>query len=136
MKWLLRSPLHNRFSDKFMLLAFKGRKSRKEYSIPVEYFPEDGDIVYVITKQTNLWWRNLKGGVQVTVHIKNKVQNGKAEVFVEDVDLYTRALNSLFLKYPDKAKSFKVSQDSDGKFNSKELGKAAQNKVVIKITLT
>jgi hypothetical protein len=136
MKWLLRSPLHKRFSDKFMLLAFKGSKSGKGYSIPVEYFLEGDDMVYVITKHTNLWWRNIKGGVPVTVSIKNKIRNGIAEVFVNDVDVYTRALNSILLKYPDKAKSLKVSQDIDGKFNSKELAKAAQDKVVIRIKLT
>ena len=136
MKWLLRSPLHSRFSDKFMLLSFKERKSGKRYSIPVEYFPERDDILYVITKQTNLWWKNLKGDIPVTVRIKNKVQNGTAEVFGNNDDVYARALNSLLIKYPDKTKSFKVSLDRDGKFNSKELAKAAQNKVVIKIQLS
>jgi deazaflavin-dependent oxidoreductase (nitroreductase family) len=136
MKWLLRSPFHNWFSDKFMLLSFKGRKSSKGYSIPVEYFPEGDDIVYVITKQKNLWWRNLKAGVPVTVSIKNKVQNGNAKVFVNDVNVYAKTLNALILKYPDKVRSTKVSQDNNGNFNSKELAKAAQNKVVIKIKLT
>ncbi len=135
-KWLLRSPLHNRFSERFMLLGFTGRKSGKAYSIPVEYFPENDDIVYVITKRENVWWKNLKGDVAVTLHIKNKVQTGNAEVFVNDVDKYAKALNALFLKYPEKAKSLKATQADYENTSSKELKEAAQNKVVIRIKLT
>ena len=35
--WLLRSPLHGLVSKSIMLITYKGRKSSKEYTTPVNY---------------------------------------------------------------------------------------------------
>src|SRR3712207_687565 len=63
---LLRSPLHGRLSRNLMLLSFKGRTSGKSYTIPVGYV-QNGDHVWVFSHSH--WWKNLRGGVPVTLHL-------------------------------------------------------------------
>jgi hypothetical protein len=38
MKGLLRSPLHRLLSGTLMLLTYTGRKTGKQYTIPIDYF--------------------------------------------------------------------------------------------------
>ena len=64
---LLRSPLHGVVSDSLMLITFTGRKSGREYTTPVGYHEfNDGLIVFTHSG----WWRNLRGGTEVTLRLK------------------------------------------------------------------
>jgi len=51
MKWILGSPLHRVVSKSTMLVTFTGRKSGKQYTIPVNYVRE-GDVFYVTSYVT------------------------------------------------------------------------------------
>lgn len=75
MSLLLRSPLHFLVSDSLMLITFTGRKSGREYTIPVGYHEIDGEFV-VFTHSD--WWKNLKGGAQVKLRIAGGRRLGQA----------------------------------------------------------
>lgn len=77
MKWLLRSPLHGIVSRSFMLITFTGRKSGRAYTTPVQY-AQDGSTLYVVTSQGYTWWKNLRGGANVTLHVRGKALRGRA----------------------------------------------------------
>lgn len=64
---VLRSPLHGLLSKNLLLLTYTGRKSGTQYMIPVTYF-EDGGTILVFSNQR--WWRNLRGGVPVTLRLR------------------------------------------------------------------
>jgi len=66
MKALLRSPLHGMVSNGIMLITFHGRKSGKVHSTPVNYLRE-GNNITVFSRRDRVWWRNLRGGAEVTV---------------------------------------------------------------------
>ena len=44
---VLRSPLHGLFSGSLALITYRGRKSGKEYTIPVQYV-QGGEKVYIV----------------------------------------------------------------------------------------
>lgn len=71
MKPLLRSPLHFLVSGQFMLIIFTGRKTGRIYATPVQYRRE-GDTLTVFTQRHRKWWKNLQGGVQVTLRFKGR----------------------------------------------------------------
>jgi deazaflavin-dependent oxidoreductase (nitroreductase family) len=77
MKAMLNSPLHGRVSKKLMVLTFTGRKTGKRYSTPVGYVRQGNDI-YVITHTS--WWKNLRGGMAVTMRIQGLDVAGMARV--------------------------------------------------------
>ena len=98
MRALLRSPLHGLVSNRVMLITVSGRKSGRLYTTPVNYV-RDGDIITVISRRNRTWWRNLRGGAQVTVRVRGKDLKGVAEVVVDDKEAVAKALLALHPRY-------------------------------------
>jgi len=80
---LLRSPLQFLASDALLLITFTGRKSGREYTTPVGYEQLDGTL-YVTTQTDRVWWRNLRGGAEVSVRLRGEPRRGHAEVIEDD----------------------------------------------------
>ena len=78
MKWLLRSPFHIVVSRMYLLISFTGRKSGRTYATPVQY-SQQGEMLYIITSEGYTWWKNLRGGAEVLVHLRGKTYPGHAE---------------------------------------------------------
>lgn len=78
MKWLLRSLFHFIVSRMFLLMTFTGRKSGQVYATPVQY-AQQGEGLYIITSEGYTWWKNLRGGADVHVHLRGKTYQGHAE---------------------------------------------------------
>jgi F420H(2)-dependent quinone reductase len=129
---LLRSRLHHWRSDTDMLLIFKGRKSGKKYTVPVCYIQE-GDVISCITKVG--WWRNLQGGVPVTVCVKGRDLQGTADTVVDDQETIARVMGQLLEAAPVGHKYYAVPAGPDGRATWEELMKAAAFTVLIRITL-
>jgi deazaflavin-dependent oxidoreductase (nitroreductase family) len=98
MRALLRSPLHGLVSKRAMLITFSGRKTGRLYTTPVNYV-RDGDTITVVSRSHRTWWRNLRGGAQVTVRVRGKDLKGVAEVVVDDKEAVGRALLALHPRY-------------------------------------
>jgi hypothetical protein len=62
-------------------------------------YVRDGDIITVISRRNRTWWRNLRGGAQVTVRVRGKDLKGVAEVVVEDKEAVAKALLALHPRY-------------------------------------
>jgi hypothetical protein len=63
-RMLLRSPLHGMLDASVLLLHVTGRKTGRQYDIPVNYVDIDGRLIVV----TSAAWRvNLRGGADVEV---------------------------------------------------------------------
>ena len=86
MKWLLRSPFHRFVSNIYMLITFTGRKSGKIYTTPVQY-KREGDAVYIVTSQGYIWWKNLRGGAEVTLLIRGKSYSGHATITEDEAQI-------------------------------------------------
>ena len=66
MAFVLKSSIHWLVSFQLMLLVVIGRKTGRQYEIPVSFAKLDG--VYVaLTLKANQWWRNLRGGTCTAV---------------------------------------------------------------------
>lgn len=88
MKWLLRSSRHNSVSDKYLLITLTGRKSGKVYTIPVQY-AQDGEHLYIVTSESYTWWKNLRGGAPVQVHLRGVSHSGQAETTTDPQTIST-----------------------------------------------
>src|SRR4051812_34863444 len=78
---LLRSPAHGLLSDKLLLLTFRGRKTGRRFSIPMQY-TEQGDNKILLVPQSperKTWWRNLRGeGAPVRIRLRGQDRTGWA----------------------------------------------------------
>jgi len=83
MKWLIASPLHSLVSNNMMLITYKGWKSRKLYTTPVNYI-RDNNTLYVTSLRERTWWRNLRDGVLVTLRLQGIDVSGSPQVVDDD----------------------------------------------------
>lgn len=68
---LLDSPLHPLLSFRLMLLRYTGRRSGREYTIPVAY-SRWGDGEVIATSRRPVWAVNLRGGQPVQLRIRGR----------------------------------------------------------------
>jgi deazaflavin-dependent oxidoreductase (nitroreductase family) len=94
MKWLLKSPFHGVVSRTYLLLTFTGRKSGIVYSTPVQY-AQEGETLYIITSEGYTWWKNLRGGADVELHLRGKPYAAHADT-VTDPQAITHLLAKVY----------------------------------------
>ena len=132
MKFILRSPLHGMVSKSVLLISFTGRKSGKTYTTPVDY-SQEGDQVTIFTHAN--WWKNLRGGAPVSLHIRGRELQGLAEPVAEDKGLIAAGLAAHLRKVPSDAKYYGVTFDEGGNPKEEEVEKAVQSVVMLHIQL-
>ena len=67
---LLRSPLHPILGARLALITVTGRRTERSFTIPVGYRQEAGIVtVEVGAADRKRWWRSLRGGAPVVVHL-------------------------------------------------------------------
>ena len=134
MKWLIRSPLHSFVSKSMLVIGYTGRKSGKRYETPVNYV-RNGDDLLVTSYRNRTWWRNMLGGVPVTVWLMGKQIQASAEAFPDQADV-TRYLQAYLDQVPQQAKYFDVTLDEQGRPVPAGVSQAAQERVIVRLRLT
>ena len=80
----LRSKNHSSLSGNHFLITMTGRRSGKQYTLPVNYkrTPEN---TFVIGTEGN-WWHNLKGGSPVQIEVAGKTMRAHAMPIIDDTE--------------------------------------------------
>ena len=130
--WLLRSPWH-RLADKHtMVISVAGRKSGKRYTFPVSYV-RDGETLLVISRKDRTWWKNLRGGSQVTVLLQGNTWQARGETFT-DVEPGARILLKIVQRVPAYQRLLHVALDASGQpENPEALKRLAQDYVIVRV---
>jgi deazaflavin-dependent oxidoreductase (nitroreductase family) len=114
-----------------MLMTFKGRKSGKQYSIPVNY-ARNNDTFLVVTEQQRKWWKNFEYSTVVSVNVKRQILEGSGKAITDEKEVMKHITDYLKI-LPQYAKYFGVKTNTDGSFNQEDISKAAQDKIGILI---
>ncbi len=82
---ILRSPLHRLLSGLALELRYTGRRSGREYVLPVQY-ARAGDclVLWPQRPERKSWWRNFPSPAPVTVRLAGCVYHGTARVVDPD----------------------------------------------------
>lgn len=130
MSWVLRSPLHGMLSNGMLLITVTGSRMGKKYTTPVEYFRE-AENLWVMTSRNRTWWKNLRGGAQVSLLLKRKPVTAIAEP-----DLDANAVEARMLEYikhmPQAAKPLGIGIEN-GKANADDIARVAKDRLFVKI---
>jgi hypothetical protein len=116
-----------------MVVSYIGRKSGKTYHTPVDY-SRSGDTLLTISYKRRTWWRNMRGGVPVTIRLKGKDVHGQAEV-VEDDQGVMEGFKDFYGGDPRTARLFGVKPGVDGQLDPESLRQAASELVIVHTTL-
>lgn len=132
MTFMLRSPLHGIMSGSTMLITVTGRKSGRPITTPVNYYQE-GDTLWVISNRERTWWRNLKGGVPVKLHLRGREKSGFGEVLLDEAAVAPQ-IGEYVRHLPISARSLGV-HIQDGQPDPADLRRLAKERVMIRIKL-
>jgi len=129
---LLRSPLHSLIDISTILITIIGRKSGKEYTIPVSYI-RDGDKLLMISQREHSWWKNLRGGAQVTLYIQGHTSKASGEVFT-DVETVANKLLLFLQQFPRYQRLIHIKLAANGQpEDSEAFQRFAQDMVIVQM---
>ncbi len=84
---LLRSRLHSLVSRRLTLITVTGRRTGRQHTFPVGYQQSAQRLtIPVLWPQRKLWWRNLRDGAPVQLHLRGADRTGQAHARVDDHD--------------------------------------------------
>ena len=89
---LAGSFLHRLVSHQVVVLGFTGRRSGRNFAIPVTYLRRDGEIL-CMTERNGIWWRNLQGAKPVQLTLDGRSVAAVPQVEVEDDQQVAAALD-------------------------------------------
>lgn len=77
---LLSSPAHTLASGRLALITYTGRRSGREYTIPVGYRDKGDEVTIPVGwPERKVWWRNLTGaGGPVRLRVRGRLLTGHA----------------------------------------------------------
>jgi hypothetical protein len=80
LRMVLRSPAHRLASGRFALITYMGRRSGREYTIPVLYRDKGDEVTIAVGwPDRKVWWRNLTGeGGPVRLVVRGEELRGHA----------------------------------------------------------
>jgi deazaflavin-dependent oxidoreductase (nitroreductase family) len=130
--WLLRSPLHSLIDKSTILITITGRKSGKKYTIPVSYV-RDGDTLMMISQREHAWWKNLRGGAQVTLYLQGRTMKATAEVST-DAETVANKLIMFLQQFPGYQRLMHIKLAANGQpEDSEAFQRFAQSMVIIQM---
>jgi hypothetical protein len=110
MKLLLHTPLMGPGRQQLMVLSYKGRKSGKEYSIPVSAHMLD-NVLYALTAAP--WKNNFRDGAPSRVFHNGKTASMSGELITDRAmvaDVYSRCAESYGAKRAQRAMGLKFAE--------------------------
>lgn len=132
MKWALTAPgIQKMVGQGVALLAFKGRRTGKSYTIPVSYH-RDGDVVTIVTKRQREWWHNFESSSGVDLRLAGRMYTGKARIETDEAE----ALNFMteyLAKRPIDAKAYGLAKDE---VTEDKIAQIIPHIVVIRVAVT
>jgi len=131
---LLRSPLHGLLSGRLMLLAYRGRRTGQEHTIPIGYFALGDDVVIAFSSAR--WWVNLLDGRPVRVRLRGRWHDAVPTVATSTED--RAALLAAFVRRygPRRAGRLPLGLPGDREPTTEELQRGAARMPIIRLTLT
>ncbi len=136
---ILHSPLRFLLSDSVLLVTYRGRKTGKEYTIPVQY-AQAGNDIYIVPgnpEQKN-WWRNLKEATTVKLVLRGQTLAGTAVVLIPETDseAILAGFGVYLRRFPALIKYHHIRVEAGGSLNAGDLQRAAKNAVMIRVELS
>jgi hypothetical protein len=133
--FLARSPLHFLISHQVLVIQFKGRKSGKQYLVPVSYHEHESSYTCV-TLRSNIWWRNLKEVSHTKIWLKGTLKNAQIDLEFNNDQIVESTLRDLVTNNRVDAYFAKIKLNKDGSPDSDDLIQAAKIHTVLKFTIT
>lgn len=130
----LRTGHPTRLGKSLMAITVTGVKTGRDFTFPVQ-FVRDGDTIWVLPghPESKTWWRNLRSGAPVRLHLEGVDVGGTAVAISggTDPEEAVRGLRAYLRRTPAAARAVGVAADA----SDEQLRAAAEHAVVVRIEL-
>jgi hypothetical protein len=117
-----------------MLITFVGRKSGRTFTTPVRYSNHGGRI-RCFTASTNQWWRNLRGGADVSLRLRGRDLRYRANAVADDPTRVRVGLEEFLTQFPQDAPYYDLRLTANGKPDAADLDRASRRTIMVEATL-
>lgn len=130
-KFFLRTPLYIFMGDT-MLITVTGRKTGKKYTTPVGFY-RDEDTLWILSSRDRTWWRNVKEGAEVEMHIRGEDVSGFAEAILGEEAVAAQVIE--YVRHiPMAAKGLSVRVEN-GKPHREDAARLAKERMFVRIKM-
>ncbi len=132
---LLASRFHKVLSGRLMLLTYNGRKSGREYTIPIGYFDWDPGTVLAMSSQLG-WIPSMRSGPTVRLRIRGREHSAVPTVIEEDTQVAAVLREFVNRTGPKAAKGLMLGLPGDRQPTDEEVLAAAAKTRLVRFRLT
>ena len=135
---LLRNPLGRRLGRRLALVRYRGRRTGREYELPVQYVRDDARVWIVPAfPERKTWWRNLRGGADVELHLAGQDLRGRGVALEgpEQADEVVEGLAAYLTASPRTRKAFGLAAAETTTAADDDVLQLSQRTVVIRVDL-
>ncbi len=130
--WLLRSQFYWMMGPATMLICLTGRKSGKPITLPVNFHRFGGEL-WVTSRRSRVWWRNLQTNPEVTLWIKGRETQARGELVVDEKTV-AATLARVYADDPALTRALGLRL-RDGAPDPDDLERVAADRLLIKISV-
>jgi hypothetical protein len=134
--WVLRSPLHPLLDRGLLMLRVTGRRTGRQYWIPVGYQQDAGTITVLVSKAPRKqWWRNYRSPGPADVLLRGRTLHGRAHVLPTESTAFRDAVERTLRRVPGLGRQFGIHYDRRAGLTPAQCRTVAANAVVVSIDL-
>jgi hypothetical protein len=132
---LLRSPLHRVIGGGLMLITVTGRRTGRQYTIPVGY-QRDGDVLHVLVSKARRkqWWRNFRSPAALEVELRGERFAAVGEVVDARSAQFFAVIEATLRRLPMLARQFGVAWNPSAGLGDEQ--RAVLTREVALVTIT
>ncbi len=133
---VLGSRAHWLLSRGLTLITVTGRRSGRQYTIPVGYLESsDGMIVLVNDAPSKTWWRNYLDGGPIEVSLRGVRRHGEARTLAPESGEFRRCAEASFSRSRLIPWLFGIAFDPQRGLSVDQLAHLARRAAIVRITL-
>ena len=134
--WVLRSPLHPLLDRGLLMLRVTGRRTGRQYWIPVGYQHDGRTITVLVSKAPRKrWWRNYRDPGPVDVLLRGRTLHGRAHVVPTESSTFQEAVERTLRRVPGLGRQFGIRYARRAGLTPEQCRTVAANAVVVSIDL-
>jgi len=129
---ILRTPLRFLLDGSLIALTYTGRRSGRRFSLVTMYAKFGNELIVLVAQpEKKKWWRNFHEKALVDVRFKGQRYTCAAQLLRTDPSSVVPRLEAYYSKHPSAARLYGFRKGKDGKFNSEDMAKAAEQAVMV-----
>jgi len=119
-----------------MVISVTGRRTGRQYSIPVGYQRMGNQIRVLVSKaRRKNWWRNLQTPTVVTLRVRGRKLCGTAHVVSPTAPEFRETIRTTLTRLPSLGHQFGIEYDPDAEIDEKQWAVLGEANVLVAIDL-